>query len=278
MAGHKPGVGGTQGLVADEILAHPGEAIPAQGRNVGPDHWLEADVATLCDPGGGEADLEISNSGTAFVHMGEAIGKIDASADFKEDVGQIALGQPCLNIATLRSEARWFFKPVEMGQDKTVVLETQVWILRKVCVRPLVGGVKLFAEAADLDPCILGASEGPKDCRPCRCPGGVFEHAPIRVGEPGARCDEDIASLQCLARGLKHGEHIGAGVRDPRTGLFDAVSEDMSAPSGADAGGRRGPHRRPGPVWRVGKERQRFAHWLGTRRRLKCDAPEQPLK
>ena len=172
MADHKPRVGGAQGLVADEILAYPGKAVPAQGRNVGPDQGLEADVATLCDEYGGEADREISYPGTAFVHMGEAVGKIGASADFKEDVGQIALGQPRLNIATQRNEARWFLKPVEMRQDKTVVVETQVWILRKVRVRPLVSGVKLFAEAADLDPRILKSVRGleglPAEPRPRR--------------------------------------------------------------------------------------------------------------
>ena len=152
MAGDKPGVGGAQGLVADEILTHPGEAIPAQGRDVGPDHRLEADVAAFRDQHGGEADLEISDSGAAFVHMGEAICKVGASTDFKEDVGQITLGQPRLNIAPQRNEARWFLEPVEMRQDETVVLEAQVWIVRKVRVRPLVGGVKLFAEAAEPPP------------------------------------------------------------------------------------------------------------------------------
>ena len=50
-------------------------------------HRLEADVAALRDEHGGEADLEISDPGTAFVHMGEAVGEVGASADFEEDVG-----------------------------------------------------------------------------------------------------------------------------------------------------------------------------------------------
>ena len=93
-----------------------------QGRNVRPDHRLEADVATLRDQYGGEADLEVCDPGTAFVHLGEAIGEVGASADFEDDVGQIALGQPRLNVPAQRNEGRRFLESVEMREDEIIVL------------------------------------------------------------------------------------------------------------------------------------------------------------
>ena len=80
----------------------------------------------------------------------------------------LALGQPRLNISAQRNEARRLLEPVEMREDEIIVLETQVRIIGKVRVRPLVSGVKLFAEAADLGPRVLGTSEGSK--HRCRAP------------------------------------------------------------------------------------------------------------
>ena len=83
-----------QGLVAQVILADPGQAIAPQALSLVAHEWLEAGVAGFRQQHGADADAKIRDPRRAFADVRKRDGEICTRRDLEQDLRQIDTGQP----------------------------------------------------------------------------------------------------------------------------------------------------------------------------------------
>ena len=91
--GYNPGIGNIEGLRADEVLVHLGQAALPQSGEILSDEWLQTYIAGLRDQNGTEAGLKPFGLSRSVAKMGEGLGKPSTVHHFKQNVREAALGR-----------------------------------------------------------------------------------------------------------------------------------------------------------------------------------------
>src|SRR5450631_1463707 len=129
----KPGIGGGKGLLAQVILADPGQSIASQALRIVAHKRFKADVAGLREQHGADADAEVRDPRRAFAHVRERGGKISASGDLEQYLWQLDPRQPRCDGGTQRNQRGGLLDLIEAAQNKLILavdaLEAHRWIV-----------------------------------------------------------------------------------------------------------------------------------------------------
>ena len=138
-----------QGLVAQVILADPGQAIAPQALSLVAHEWLEAGVAGFRQQHGADADAKIRDPRRAFADVRKRDGEICTRRDLEQDLRQIDTGQPSRDGGPQRHQRRGFLDLVEGAHDQLVLpvdaFETHGWIVGEARGHRAVGLIQLVA-------------------------------------------------------------------------------------------------------------------------------------
>ena len=241
------GVGGSDGLWTNEVLADPRQPFSSQGRHIGTNEWLHADVAGLADQSGAKADVEILDPGLSFAEVGEGFTEAGAGHDFKKYVRQRGFGHHPLDGGSKQLQALWLIELIERADDDLrlfpVGFETQI----RIGVGPggdfAKGLVQKIREPIDLGRGVERSAQGSADQQSGFLPGSALQHAPAGITIADTRLGEDISTFDRRAPGINDGEHIGFGIADHALRI-----EGIAPPCLGNGLGRRISHFGAGPV------------------------------